>query len=1560
MPSQDNEQNALNRRHFLRISALGSLALHPAVSWAGRFIGQRDAFSGNFLGLIGAYAPGTTGLTGFGPKGIHLRWLFPLERGFPNFFRVYRRAAFNPLLSKNIIPGISGDGNAFKQTSSAMPFVLNVDTQSSLTVSSDTLVNKNPAAERYATFDFSRPLRRLQIEVACDRDVKVHAYSSQGQLIQETYPAGTKIINLLHEGIERLTIELTFSSIRSIACTETSTLVNDKSWQLISPVDLRVFDSSNSALPDFTSNLNEIGRNSNFFQRGTTYRSRLSSLAPTYRKLLEALKQAEMRVPSADTIFKDPFKPAHELELRVNENVTQQGFYPLQWLLWASTDPNIARLMQLYFIDSKAAEGTNYAYKVEAHYAGNLVLSGVIDNIMAKPAASNPTRFAFKSIDNLGVNGMESVPAEPQIMTSGTIPADQFSSRATARIYLTKRVDASDFNDSMFLLLRRNENGVLRELANKRPIYPTEEALAGIKPTYTDYGLPPDVNCSYIANGIDLFGVYQSDVESGSITASDTLAPPPPRKLNTVQRDGKTFLQYMYGGPEYLAGPDIKSFDLHTSATIHHSVSQKFVNFNVAGRAFVTNAKGQRIYTLQCKGLEKLTGLPVNGTLQITHDANGDLLPPSRRIRFHNYKLSQHSDKTVLVRVTTEIPGLELPATGILTLAAAADDPTFWGNVKSNMAFAPPTGFRLTGARSYNQPGTLGNADAAFTCKVVHRRVITQELGVDRITGRKQRNQTVVELYLDRPLRESGIFKGAAVGTDLSITTPILEQFSGPVITSDQITQLNTKPSTQVHCARIWVIASSALTINSTLRFFPTLPQLNLEGGIVQVANPTQGMMRLLLNNAANPIMKTASLNGGEIFVWGRYLRANPGTTSTQFNTETIPLSLELLSDVYALGNGNFEALVQCPKAILDLVPNQKARFFPLSEWDISSLLGDGVPGSSGRLDTYFAIRSRDAKNNAGRMSKAMQVVQLRPRPTTAGPMPRFCGTAQGTDQQAPLPDQSNHAMVCLEWDNAGTGIRYEIARASGSAIINQHRALWYLKPSGFNLNELLSDVNVASAEPVAVSRRLLSNAPPGIHLLRISSGNLNNLAGGRIIQNGTFIYQIIQIQASTATTADILVKATSHRDRIPISQPLGNTLDREPPYHLIQTDSAKLRRLADLSNTEDVRQVMEQAFALLHSTALHTPGFTDRMPASGTDRFFYKVRVVDAAENRGPWSPAGGALLQLDMRAPEAPTYLSAFALHREAMFVLPRKVLPASGDLPLRWKLERSQGNSILSNHSKVIEAGQLQAKTYFASGRMMVISQPEQLRIALGSNPADDLAFIRSNIQLNRLVTGNNNPVPIATESYYIGFNIIQSATGNQRLAEINSIRFLDPQDGRDRFTIRLGTQTFSEEPAYACFPDALPAQNDSFTFNIQAAKSIGGNQFIPSAKATLKVDSLDLSRPNATVTRVNTDVNGSVSAQPASPYTTQLRIASAVGLTVQISKTLRSPNKAIITRFSPNAAGTGAFPSEERVTLQPVNGQITLNDLQLNQPSSGIYDYQLIIRGLNEVPMLPIAL
>lgn len=1521
-------------------------------------MGQRDALSGDHLGIIGAYAPGTSG---FGPKGMHLRWLFPLERGFPNFFRVYRRAAFDPPFSKNILPGTLATTGGFTQAGGTMPFTVQADPLAGLQLISESFLTGSQQPGRYMQLNFSRPVRRVLISLNNGKTVKVHAYSQSGQLLEVEHPAEGKTISLFHEGITRVAIELTFEKIFEITCAETSAMIPDKTWQLVSDKDLFVYNTSHLALPDFSVNLNELANYRNFYNNGSiAYRNKLSSLTNHYKKLLEVLKQRELLPPGSQSAFVDLSKPYHELELLTGTQVSQSGFYPLQWLLWAASDPNIARLLQLYFVDLKAVEGTRYAYKVEAHYSGGTILSGVLDSVEAKAAASNPTRFRFGAIENLGITGMENIPAEPQILTTATVPADRFESRGTARIYINKPVNAADFSDSILLLLTRNAGGTKTVLARKQPIFPSEEALAGIKPVYADYSLAPEVSTSYTANGIDLFGVLQSEVNSGSILVADTQAPPAPRRLNTIQRDGKTFLQAMYGGPEYLAGPDVNGFDLHTASTLNNAISEKFKVLTQGSRNFSTDAAGNRIYVLQCTGLNKLNGLPATGTIRLTHDEMGKTLAPSRRLSFDRYTLSLHSDNTLLVRINTGNPRLELPAQGTLRIEASGDDPAFWGNARMNLAFVPPVGFLLSDAKSYNQPGTnLVLSDAALTCRIVHRRTLTTDMGVDRITGRKLNTQNILELYLDRPLHTAGLFRNGRIN-DPTSGINILEQFSGPVITAEQITALNKDPLKPPHCTRIWVVsnASAAATaVNAELKFYPFITPISLEAGIPDPGiNPQQGMMRLLFSNSANPDV-SASRRGGEIFAWATYLRTPAGQTSTPSTTDTIPVSMELLSDVRSMGNGLYEALVMCPKKINKLVSSQKIRFFSMLEYDISSLTGAVVPSNAGKLDTYVALRSRDAKNNAGRMSKAVQLTQIRPAITAAGPMPRMCDTAEGSDNRAPLPDATNHAMVCLQWNNAGTGMRYEVSRASGSAIINQHRALWYLRASRFSLENLFADLPANASVPLVFS--VLGTISPGTFRLRLSTNNLNNLVGGRLVQ-GSNVYQILQAELAkdNPSTCMVLVRCTTQPTATPTTPNI--LLDREPPYHLIANDSAKLRRLADLNTDLAVQQIMNQAFALLHSTALPTPAFTDRMPASGTDRFFYKVRLVDAAENRGPWSAAGGAVLQWDMRAPEAPTYLRVFPLHREAVFILPASALPGANQAPLRWRLERSASPFLLANYNRIVEISQLQPKTYFTSGRLLVISQPEQLRVSLSSNAEADESTIRSTLQLSRLVSGSGNPVLVAPETYSIGFKVLPVGAGGTRTAQIDQIRFLDPQDGRDRFVIRIGNQTFSEEPAYRCFFDSLPTQNGSYDYRVRALRVLDSTRLIPSEFSAITVNSADLSRQTVTVSRVNTDTGGNTSAQPAAAYTSQLRIQTTAGLTVRVVKTRRSNNQPPVkTQFSASASGANPFSSGEKVTLQPVNGQITLDDLQLNLPTEG-YDYQLFIQGLNEVTLLPITL
>jgi hypothetical protein len=1141
-------------------------------------------------------------------------------------------------------------------------------------------------------------------------------------------------------------------------------------------------------------------------------------------------------------------------------------------------------------------EGTRYAYKVEAHYSGGIILSGVLDDITAKAPAGNPTRFQFTSVENLGISGMESQPAEPHVLSSSTIPADRFESRGAARLYLSKISNAADFNDSILLLLTRNAGGTKELLANKRPIFPSEEALAGLKPVYADIAVTPDVSTFYTANGIDLFGVLQSGVDSGSIVVSDVQAPPPPRRLTSIQRDGKTFLQAMYGGPEYLAGPDVKSFDLHTSPTLKRSIAEKFTLLNQGSSTFVTDADGNRIYVLQCKGLTKLAGLPVSGSIRLTHDSSGNLLPPSRRLSFDRYSLSLHTDNTVLVRINTGNPRIELPASGSLALEAAADDPGFWGNTVSNLPFAPPVGFRLTDAKNYNVPGTnLVISDAALTCRILHRRIITPDIGVDRITGRKNSNSNLLELYLDRPLHVAGLFNNGRINDPVS-GLGILQQFSGSAITADQIIALNKNPALALHCTRIWVAANasaSTTAVNAELKFYPFIQPLDLERGIADPGvNPQQGMMRLLFSNSAQPDL-SQSRRGGEIFAWATYLRTGPGQTATASTTDTIPLSMELLSDIRHLGNGTYEALVHCPKKINKLTGNQKLRFFPLLEYDISSLTGAAIPANSGKLDTYLALRSRDAKGNAGRMSKALQLTQIRPAITAAGPMPRMCDTAEGSDNRAPLPDATNHAMVCLQWNNAGTGLRYEVSRASGSAIINQHRILWYQQLNGFNLEELVTGLPTSQATNMNISN--ISTMAAGTYRLRLPTNNLNRLVGGRLTQAGN-IYQIVQASLATDnnTSCFVVVKCTTRNPVAPSATPIS--LDLDPPYHLIAADSAKLRQLADLNKTPTARQIITQAFALLHSTPLPAPAYTDRMPASGTDRFFYKVRLVDAAENRGPWSAAGGAVLQWDLRAPEEVNSFSAANLKNKCLLIWKAPENPEITHIEIKRRTNGSPlaillGRFELSNTAVF-------PKPFFTNGKSLNIADSDVafFRITTGGQTGSALmSFVKQRVVLRRQPNqANAAPELIEADNYDVDFVPV-----NNTSIRITGISFKENQPSFDRYSIEVNGVIAQHENGFLSFLDETATLTTAYTYEVRFIKTIGTLQ-IPAARFTSgDITLFNLSAPD--ISGITSGVNSNGKRQ------LNLPAVNRTGLQVRVYRESGNERNLITTRINDIAPG-----------------------------------------------------
>jgi hypothetical protein len=114
-------------------------------------------------------------------------------------------------------------------------------------------------------------------------------------------------------------------------------------------------------------------------------------------------------------------------------------------------------------------------------------------------------------------------------------------------------------------------------------------------------------------------------------------------------------------------------------------------------------------------------------------------------------------------------------------------------------------------------------------------------------------------------------------------------------------------------------------------------------------------------------------------------------------------------------------------------------------------------------------------------------------------------------------------------------------------------------------------------------------------------------------------------------------------------SSPISNSnfiLEAMPDYKQISDDNNRLIELANLSPTSEFPNIPDGlgAFSLVTGQPLrNTNQFLDDVPGLGSGRFFYKVRSVDASENRSRWSGCSIAVYQVDIRPVEQPKIIKA-----------------------------------------------------------------------------------------------------------------------------------------------------------------------------------------------------------------------------------------------------------------------------------------------------------------------------
>lgn len=141
-------------------------------------------------------------------------------------------------------------------------------------------------------------------------------------------------------------------------------------------------------------------------------------------------------------------------------------------------------------------------------------------------------------------------------------------------------------------------------------------------------------------------------------------------------------------------------------------------------------------------------------------------------------------------------------------------------------------------------------------------------------------------------------------------------------------------------------------------------------------------------------------------------------------------------------------------------------------------------------------------------------------------------------------------------------------------------------------------------------------------------------------------------------------------------------SIEGSPGYSAALADDDTLRSLADVIETAADRTGEgrnDDAFGIITGTPVDGSSHIDVVPGIGRSRFFYKVRTVSPSDARSAWSPASVAFRQLDLVAPPPPEIIDITPLQNLRRVTLRR--LSEPGVVGVRVRVHDPAADTITS---------------------------------------------------------------------------------------------------------------------------------------------------------------------------------------------------------------------------------------------------------------------------------------
>ncbi len=1231
----------INRRQFIKLSSLTSFGLWTGFSSFAQFFNFIPPAEQDFIPVAGIFPnPGS-----IKENGIHLRWVLPPSKGIPTSLIIYRRN------------GSQKENNILIRPTDS---------------------NKKTLPEQIDQITFSGPINTFfQFETNFGKCYEVKPINSNG-LLRITFSSGVDFCNVqlgiinplvaksyhqdgtLSQSIE-IEMAVTYKTIsfhstngRSIKYVEIPTnfkflyfiefngnqyLCDSPGWEKIGFID-NENDINNKLL---FKRINPETKN--FYLTDDSDLLKYETIAEKYAGLMGAILNPSSQYFLVEGNENINDIPPDKLILKTtNESSSKINAWNL--LMFGSLDTNNARMLGLYFVDSSVkSENEIYDYKVEANYiiqSKETIICGVVQSVGGKysdlPVLKDPliaiqtnkTWWEFDKDFNESHLG--------KVRLSWSVPEQNTGNESWKRfvqpVVYALQVDS---NKSRLISPQLDENSLY--FIDQRVIVKKEEI-------------------NYNLVGIDIFGQTSNPLKE-KIKLIDKDVPPPPVKLQFNSSGNQVFLQYEYGGYQYLTDPQTDRFTIFRKLESIYSGNKKtkYNSFEELGNT----ESGSRIIKIN---LAENIGSTSFENIHFIENFNGNRLPAVKRKKF---RISDTTSNSVTFNSSHSfIP--EVKGT-VLLEADIRDKNGGWAENGSVNFIKPVLNSRLI---DYNHFIENSNDISHFSGDNLNNQNSLNALVLSSNLKRRSENKNLfetnpfepgldeyTEIFIDRTLIESDIFTGGKISIG-NINHDIIAQSAGSAVGNDQSLQIK-------------IIINAHLDIDSGTPVLISLPKINSNDVEKYIHNCM--IFRVQTNN------NLKSKTSGEILIRGT---KNYNLDGKKF-TEIIPIIAQVLSDLYPVNNSSeLEILVKITKKISSLPTSQnltaetsnKILYFEPYITNITNSI-DSISLSKNEAfkTSQFAVDSIDSEGNKSPLSLFAQFIKTRSidEKPLKPERPFPCGNPSSVEAFLKLPNSEGRSFFCLQWndikDSSGISMqyRYEVGRALDKSIIAVHKDLWLkgLVDSILQIAERTTDTNgnlpVTNSIVLPESGLIEVTANYGL-AVNISP---ENFLGGRLTQgtdNNRKYYEVVKIfreNLNLKLTLREMIKTTLGDNFTDYSSlPSGNNsavtnpvspvsnsnfiLEAVPDYKLVLADSNKLIDLADLTRTTGFPNIPDGlgAFSLVTGQPLrNTNQFLDDVPGLGNSRFFYKIRSVDASENRSEWSLTSVPVWQLDTSPPEAPT---------------------------------------------------------------------------------------------------------------------------------------------------------------------------------------------------------------------------------------------------------------------------------------------------------------------------------